>query len=201
MVQNLRTTKFNDGSEIPFVSDQYHWFLLDSPGYCWNGNDISNKCIYGGLYNWFSVNTGKLCPTGWHVPTDKEWSELEIYLQNNGYNYDGSIDTDNDPYTNNKIAKALASKNIWQFNENSGAVGNPDYPIFRNKSGFNAIPAGLRYYNGLFWPPGQLCFFWTSTMSTPGFAMLRYLITSLDFVSHGHEHQRSGFAVRCLKNK
>ena len=71
------------------------WYNTTTPAYCWYNNDISNKNIYGGLYLWYTVdpasNGGKnVCPVGWHVPTDAEWSILESYLTNNGFGYEGS---------------------------------------------------------------------------------------------------------------
>lgn len=83
MVENLRVTKFNDNTAIPLVTNATDWKILFTPGYCWYNNDpATNKNIYGALYNWFTVNTGKLCPTGWHVPTDAEWITLTTYLGN-----------------------------------------------------------------------------------------------------------------------
>ena len=77
LVENLRTTKYNDGTLIPLVQDNTAWSNLITPGYCWFDNDeVANKNPYGALYNWYAVNTGKLCPSGWHVPTDTEWTTL-----------------------------------------------------------------------------------------------------------------------------
>jgi uncharacterized protein (TIGR02145 family) len=81
MVENLKTTRHNDGTPIPLVADGTAWDNLTTPGYCWCNNDsAAYKSTYGALYNWYSVNTGKLAPTGWHVPTDSEWSVLTTYL-------------------------------------------------------------------------------------------------------------------------
>lgn len=76
MVENLRTTKFNDGTAIPNITDKKEWVHATSPGYIWYDNDISNKTVYGGLYNWQAVDTDKLCPKGWCVPTDADWTAL-----------------------------------------------------------------------------------------------------------------------------
>ena len=78
---NLKTTRYNDGTVIPNVTDIYAWEALTTPGFCWyDNNEDTNKATYGALYNWFAVNTGKLCPVGWHVPTDAEWTTLTTYL-------------------------------------------------------------------------------------------------------------------------
>ena len=100
MAENLKTTKFKDGTPIPDVTDETDWAGLSTPGYCWHNNNIDNKNTYGALYNWFTVSTGNLCPSGWHVATHDEWTTLVDYLIANGYNYDGTT-------TGNKIAKAL----------------------------------------------------------------------------------------------
>ncbi len=74
--QNLATTKYNDGSQIPLVTDT-SWQSLKTPAYCWYDNDSATyKNPYGTLYNFYTVNTGKLCPTGWHVPTNEEFHML-----------------------------------------------------------------------------------------------------------------------------
>ena len=78
--ENLRTTKLNDGTEIPYVTSGGIWAGLSTPGYCYYDNSWSNAITYGALYNWHTVNTGKLCPTGWHVPSNEEWETLITYL-------------------------------------------------------------------------------------------------------------------------
>jgi uncharacterized protein (TIGR02145 family) len=80
MAENLRTTRLNDGQSILYEPDSSDWASLRAPGYCWPNNDPSNKDDYGGLYNWYAVDTGKLAPIGWHVPTDDEWRVLADYL-------------------------------------------------------------------------------------------------------------------------
>jgi hypothetical protein len=91
IVENLKTTKYNDGRAVPLVNDNTAWSALTTPAYCWYNNDeTANKNKYGALYNWFAVNTNKLCPTGWHVPTDVEWATLTPI--SGGYRYvDGTF--------------------------------------------------------------------------------------------------------------
>jgi len=81
--ENLRTTTFNDGSPIPPGKCYRCWSFLASPGYCWyNSDEFQNKASFGAIYNWYTVNSGKLCPSGWHVPAEKEWTILESYPGN-----------------------------------------------------------------------------------------------------------------------
>lgn len=80
MAENLKVTKYNDGTPIPNITDNSNWAGLTSGAYCFYNNDISNKSIYGALYNWHAVYTNKLAPSGWHVPTDEEWTIMTTYL-------------------------------------------------------------------------------------------------------------------------
>jgi hypothetical protein len=90
MAENLRTTRYSDGTAIALVTDNNVWEGLITPAFCWYDNNSSNKEVYGALYNWFTVNTNNLCPKGWHVPTDKEWTNLSPLP--GGYRYaDGTF--------------------------------------------------------------------------------------------------------------
>ncbi len=80
MKENLKSTKYNDGTSISLVTVASDWTALRTHGYCWYDNNVSYQNIYGALYNWYTVNSGKLCPSGWHVPTDNEWTTLINYL-------------------------------------------------------------------------------------------------------------------------
>ena len=138
MLENLKTTKYNDGTAIPNVTDNSAWINLATPGYCWYNNDASYKNSYGALYNWYTVNTGKLAPKGWRVPSQEDWTSLLNYLIANGYNYDGTT-------SGNKIAKALTSINSWRSKLTvEGTPGSSDYPEKQNSSGFSALPGGSR---------------------------------------------------------
>jgi uncharacterized protein (TIGR02145 family) len=80
MRENLKTTKYNDDTAIPNVTEDKQWENLTTGAYSWYNNDITNKKLYGALYNWYAVETGKLCPTGWHVASDEDWTTLHEYL-------------------------------------------------------------------------------------------------------------------------
>jgi uncharacterized protein (TIGR02145 family) len=78
---NLKTTKYNDGTDILYISNKEQWQVLNTPAYCWYDNDLmSYKTTHGALYNWHAVNTGKLCPIGWHIPTNADWDILLHYF-------------------------------------------------------------------------------------------------------------------------
>jgi uncharacterized protein (TIGR02145 family) len=184
IAENLKTTKYNDGTAIPFVTDNTEWYNLLTPGYCWYNNDIANKATYGALYNWYSVNTGKLCPTGWHVPTDAEWTTLINFL--GGSNPAG--------------AKLKETGNSHWTNFNGDAT---------NESGFTARPGGDRYgdtsypaYGGLFYNIGTLGFWWSSTphSSDSGGNLTVGSTSTASYAIIVSSIRKFGYSVRCLKD-
>ena len=174
--ENLRTTTYADGSAIPEETDNTAWTGLIIGARCDYVNDASNALTYGRLYNWYAVNNGSgLCPSGWHVPTDGEWTALETYLGANGHS--GAEGT------------ALKSTSGW----NSGGNGTDNF-------GFSALPGGFRSnYNGSFFNAGDDGNWWSSSPNG-GDAWKRYLNYDYpDFFRVGYS-PRSGFSVRCLRD-
>ena len=130
MAENLKTTKYNDGMAIPLVSDNNAWEALKTPGYCWYNNDAAaNKNRFGALYNWYTVNTKKLCPAGWHVPNDKEWTTLRTYLG----------------------GEEIAGGKLKETGTTHWTSPNTDAT---NQTGFTALPGGGRRSNGEFFGLG-----------------------------------------------
>jgi len=194
MKENLKTTKYNDGTAIPNITNGTTWTGLSTPAYCWYNNDAATyKNTYGALYNWYTVNSGNLCSTGWHVPTDAEWTILENYLIANGYNYDGTT-------SGNNYAKALASETGWTFSSNTGAVGNTDYPTYRNKSGFTALPSGFRDLYGAFFHFGDEEIWWSSNEENIDYAWNRNMASIFSYLYRGYNRKTYGFSVRCLRD-
>jgi len=190
MKENLKTTKFNDNTSIPPVTGPTEWAALSTPGYCWYNNDAgSYKATYGGLYNWFAVNTGKLCPTGWHMPTYDEWTVLINYLTNNAYGYAGS---------GPDIAKSMASKSGWTIYSGAGSVGNDQ--ASNNNSGFTAFPSGNRDVSGAFQEIGTGSYWWSSTEYTPANAYLQYLLYDSFYCNWARGDKLAGYAVRCIND-
>jgi uncharacterized protein (TIGR02145 family) len=125
--ENLRTTKYNDGSSI-------------GSGACYfynNTTDAAAKKKWGALYMDAAANSSKLAPTGWHVPTTADWDTLLNYLTSHGYNYDGTTKKE-------MAAKSLAASAEWPTSTDSGAIGN-DLSL-NNASGFSALPAGWKFF-------------------------------------------------------
>ena len=169
MAENLKVTKFSDGSSIPLID--LGWKNLATPAYCWYDNDTINKNIYGALYNWYAVNTGKLCPKGWHVPSNADWKNLNNNHEGGEFKEEGT--------------------SHWK-NPNEGAT---------NKTGFTALPGGWRDSGsfrdigniGNFWSSSVHPNF--NTMAIFVGLLSEYSITS----SHAYDF-KSGLSVRCLKD-
>ncbi len=147
----------------------------------YDGTDVAaakahpNYTPYGVLYNWPAAMAGAgtsdlnpsgvrgICPAGWHLPSDDEWTQLETFLADNGYNYDGSTGGSDTYGVRTKIAKSLASESGWNSYSETGTVGNTDCPEYRNKSGFTALPGGIRYSDCTFYYVGLYGYWWSST--------------------------------------
>lgn len=193
-VENLRAKKFNDGSAISYESDSTAWVNLTIPGYCYFNNMVNVDSIrkFGVLYNWYAVDSKKLAPAGWHVPTDAEWDILKNYLITNGYNWDGTTDS-------NRIAKSLSAKTDWFSRAGlaDGTIGND--LTMNNRSGFLALPGGSRSTNGTF-DFGGSGNWWSSTEYNESGAVARNLYYNADNISWNSNYKSCGFSVRLLKN-
>jgi uncharacterized protein (TIGR02145 family) len=194
MVENLRTKTYNDGTPIVNITGQTEWAFMTNPGYCNYNNDESNVSKYGRLYNWYAIETGKLAPKGWHVPSKEEWEVLINYLIANGYNYDGTT-------TGNKIAKSLGDSKYWGISDYEGSLGSTGHPELNNKTHFNALPSGARGWE--FEVLGYVGHLWTSTSSTDlsNNAAYRVWIDNITpSITTQYTSRYIGLAVRCLKN-
>ena len=195
MAENLKVTHYNDGTEIPNVKDSESWYLLNSGALCDYSFNTSNSEKYGKLYNWYAIKTQKLAPIGWHVASDAEWTELENYLADNGYNYDETIGGGRE-----KIAKALASDSGWLYYSDTGVVGNTDNNGYYKKSYFNALPAGIRLHYGNFYFFGSVGSWWTSTENVVLTSYCREISSGLSSVSRYTPFKTYGLSVRCIKD-
>jgi len=172
--ENLKTTKYRNGSSISNVTDGTAWNDLSTPAYCWYNNDISTfKSLYGALYNWYAVNTGNLCPNGWHVPSEAEWTTLIIYLGGNNIAAD-------------KLKEVGTTH--WE-NPNTGT----------NSTGFTALPGGERFISSfLFY--GSMGIWWSSTEESSSNATERGINGSIIMDRMTTNNKEYGLSVRCMKN-
>jgi uncharacterized protein (TIGR02145 family) len=177
MSENLKTSRYRNGGSIPYVVGNSDWQAQTTGAWSYYDHDAANGAIYGKLYNWYNTLGDTLCPTGWHVPSDNEWTILTDYL--GGENIAGgkmkSIGTD-----------------YWN-EPNTGET---------NESGFSALPGGARYYEGSFFHIRDFAFFWSASESDISFAWSRYLNSNNGYVNRilSINSKSSGASVRCLKD-
>ena len=175
LVENLKTSKYNDGTSIPNVTAEASWETLTTGAYCYYDNNSANNTNYGKLYNWFAIGSGKLAPAGWHIPTQSEWNTLITYL--GGSTVAGG---------------KLKATTLWAA-PNTGAT---------NSSGFTAFPSGARLDDGVF--DGDLSYgntFWASTETPNPLGAFFYQLSNTDTkVFTNGRLKQSGCSVRCIKN-
>jgi len=184
MAENLKTTKYNDGSPIPLVTDNTAWSNLTTPGYCWYENSTANRDTYGGLYTWAAAMNGAagstpnsngiqgVCPAGWHVPSSLEWRNLTDYLGGEGV----------------AGGKLKETGTIHWADPNTGAT---------NESGFTALPGGLRSYSGVFKNVGYYGYWWSSSQYDAYMIWYWSMHYNAD-VSNYFTGKIAGFSVRCV---
>lgn len=215
LAENLRylpnVNPASEGSEDSGQTNLSKYYV-----YGYDGNDVAAAKseaayeTYGVLYNWnAAMNRSSssssnpsgvqgVCPDGWHLPSDAEWTALEIYLQNNGYNADGTTDTDSDRTTNNVTAKALASQEGWTTSTTANAVGNT--PSLNNGSHFAGKPAGIRASDA-FSGQSENTYWWSATEQSSTAAFYRSLTYSSSETQRLNTDKSNGYSVRCVKNQ
>ena len=187
--ENLRTTKFADGSQIPYVSGSSQWESMTTSARCFYNNDANINSVSGTLYNWYAtVDPRKLCPTGWHVSTDQDWKTMETFLGMRASELENFAWRGESENVGGKLKKTTG----WT-NPNSGAT---------NETGFNSIASGYRSWAGLF--VSQSIFnnnsIWTSTQSSP-FPIVRGMLNDRTGVVRANTlDPRTGYSIRCVKD-
>jgi uncharacterized protein (TIGR02145 family) len=176
MAENLRTTTYANGDLIPNVTDGTQWSNLTTGAWAHYNNDNQYENPYGKLYNWYTVaDPRNVCPTGWHVPTDAEYTLLTDYLGG-------------EPVAGGKM-KSTGTQ-YWS-SPNTDAT---------NESGFSGLPGGFRGDIGTFGSVGYVGYWWSSTESGANNAWTRYLnYNDGNVVSH-YDYKSLGFSVRCLRD-
>ncbi len=184
MTENLKVTRYRNGDAIPNITDDSAWSGLTTGAYCNYNNDTNIVATYGRLYNWYAVDDSRnIAPEGWHVPTDDEWKELEMYLgmsqsQANITSWRGTNEGDK-----------LKTTSGWQ----SSGHGT-------NSSGFSALPGGARGASiGTFSHTYGWANFWSSTGSGSN-AWTRSLAYHYSRVGRHENNKRSGYSVRCIRD-
>lgn len=177
MAENLKVTRYRDGTPVAHVTDVTEWSNLSTGAYSWYSNDSASYAVpYGALYNWYAVNTGMLCPPGWHVPKDSEWTVLANYLKG----------------TEIAGGKLKSTDTIYWYSPNTGAT---------NETGFTALPGGGRCSDGIFGNLGLNSLFWTSTGFDEKFSISRSISHYYREIYGYGSHKKNGFSVRCVKDR
>ena len=187
MAENLKVTHYRNGEPIPNVTGDTDWFNLSTGAYCNYDNDVNNVSTYGRLYTWYAVDDNRnIAPEGWHVPSDAEWKQLEMYL--------GMSQADADKIDwrgTDEGGKLKESGTIHWENPNTGAT---------NESGFSALPGGYRLNNGRFLSMGLSAFFWSSSERFSSSAWYRFLRYGRSGVNRNFGYKLTGFSVRCVRD-
>lgn len=189
MSENLKVTKYNDGIEIPLVTDNSKWAnnkedALENPMMCYFANSLLNKEKYGALYNFYVIDKTtnsdrNVCPSKWHVPSDGEWNELMEFI-----NKDQKIAKKDE-----EIASYLKKENTWK-------EGQKNY----NSYGFSGNPSGARYYIGYFAQIKSDVYWWSSTYSGADKAWLRSLNINDNNVKRTKLMREYGLSIRCVRD-
>ncbi len=193
MKENLKTTTYRNGTSIPNVTDSAAWTILPTGAYVWYDNNISMKDMYGGLYNWYAVvDTNGLCPTGWHVPSNDEWTNFTDYI--GGLNAPHGNELKSCRQMDSPLGEDCSTDEHPRWNYNPDNYGTDDY-------GFSGLPSGSRYELGNFLDIGIYATWWSSTEYSSTFAWSRYLTFNEGSVfEFFYDFKLLGSSVRCLKD-
>ena len=175
MKENLRVSRYRNGGLIPNVTDGTAWSNSTTGAWSYYNNDVSNNAIYGKLYNWYTTLGDTLCPTGWGVPTDAEWTTLTTYL--GGESVAGG--------------KMKTTGTTYWYSQSAGTD---------NSSGFSVLPGGYRDNDGSFYYIRYGAFFWTASEDDNNYAWDRYLYFNNSNVFRGSNNESVGASVRCLRD-
>jgi uncharacterized protein (TIGR02145 family) len=199
MAENLKTTTLYDGTKISEIKDWAEWVNTTDPAFCWYENDNENYGkTYGPLYNWYSVKTGKLCPTGWHIPSDEEWYQLALYLDQNAIQWPGSYGIGNQSLIAGGMLKEIGT--LHWLSPNTDAT---------NITGFTAFAGGIRYFNNYNFPIsffdfGEQGAFWSDTEylfnNKIPVLWIRLLSWDSGIFVRNCEDENGGLSIRCLKD-
>lgn len=201
MAENLRTSRYRNSDEIPTGLDNTTWENDTTGAYAIypdsliDGLDGDEQVVaaYGKLYNWYVATDERgLCPEGWHVPSDDDWKQLEMYLG---------------------ITRQQADDTGWRGTDEGGKMKSTrtkleSHPGWRspntdatNESGFSGLPGGFRHSGGNFDLIGMLGSWWSSTETMPDFGWSRYLYYETSNVGRFSSFERFGRSVRCIKDE
>lgn len=174
MTRNLNVSRYRNDDPIPQVQDPSAWAALTTGAWCYYENNTVNGTTYGKLYNWYAVNDPRgLAPTGYHVPSDGEWTTLTTFL--GGESVAGG---------------KMKATTLWN-SPNTGAT---------NSSGFTGLPGGIRNRFGSIFDIGFNGNWWSSSEGGAAFAWARRLVYNYSIAYRLTGYKENGFSVRCLRD-
>jgi uncharacterized protein (TIGR02145 family) len=188
MQENLKTTKYRDGSDIPNVPDSATWGNLTTGAYCDYHNLPAEGAYYGHLYNFYAVDDSrKICPAGWHVPSNGEWNVLDKFL-------DSTVDTTALAGTGRVIGRILKEgcSTRWAYMDTTYGL---------NSAGFTALCANFRTATGswsLAPDNNHDAGFWTATSFSTSSAWFRSLRWCYSDIYQLYSFKRGGNSLRCV---
>lgn len=187
MKENLKTTRYKNGTPIPTGLSDAQWQVDTTGAYSVYKDSAQNDSVYGKLYNWYAVaDTNGLCPTGWHVPEDWEWNVLVK-----------AIDPNADTICNGCVQSLIVGGAMKEIGLTHWASPNAGAT---NSSGFTGLPGGFRYLDGIYYYVGLTCYWWSATQYSTPKAYYRYLNYNGSYVSRGNDDKTGGISVRCVRD-
>lgn len=202
MKENLKVTNYRNGTPIFYTGTNNSLWQNNTTGaYAFYVNDINWKVRYGVLYNWYAVNNiNGLCPLGWHIPSDFEWSTLIDFIVAKGY--------PNELYDVNGAGNALKScrkvnsplSDSCNTSEHPRWSSNDTYHGF-DVCGFSALPGGYRNSNGYYYSLGDIGDWWSSTEQSSTKAWGRGMYKIHGHIGRFNDNKSSGLSARCIKDQ
>ena len=183
MAENLNVSTYRNGDEILTGLADTVWQTTTEGAWAYYNDDASKACPFGKLYNWYTtVDPRGVCPVGWHVPTDDDWSALVGFL--------GSF-----------YVIGVKMKSTGTIEDATGLWRSPNQNA-SNSSGFSGLPGGLRYGDGHWGAMDGYGYYWSSTIDAdePGTAWYRYLSFNNFILYRHYSVKRTGFSIRCVKD-
>ncbi len=192
MAENLKTTRYQNETLIPNVTGDGEWSNLTSGAYVWYDNDITWKDSYGALYNWFAaIDTYGLCPEGWHVPSNDEWTILTDFIGGTGSPYGNELKSCRQ--VNSPLGGDCSTAAHPRWAQHNANYGTDDY-------WFSGLPGGTRNYFGSFVTLGYMGSFWSSSEGSSTYGALRGLNYNDGEIQVFGFYKQNGYSVRCLRS-
>ncbi len=183
--ENLKTLHYNNGDLITNIKDNAIWSMEMEGARCYLDNDsVKNASVFGALYNWFAVSDPRrICPVGWHVPSNEDWNLLEIFLDN-------TVDTSSQSDRGTIIGELLKDTSRYFWKNGKGS----------NNSGFSALPGGFRYADGNHPQIYNYGFWWATNGDAFQQALRRSLSDESNTINSGFRPTRNAYSVRCISD-